>query len=80
MRNHEQRRLWKVFKAMGRFIGSRRANQCRSHHLKMETYFGSLSAILDYLKPRVSDYDAEMRRHQQALRAAFQGAAQQHED
>jgi hypothetical protein len=33
--NREMRRLDKIFKAMANFIGTRAADQCRSHHQKI---------------------------------------------
>lgn len=39
-------RAWKVFKAMSLFIGSRTADQCRSHHQKMEKNYNSCREII----------------------------------
>jgi predicted HAD superfamily hydrolase len=41
------RRMDKIFKTMAIFIGTREAEQCRSHHQKMEKkYNGSIYSIL----------------------------------
>ncbi len=42
----EMRRADKIFKKMALFIGTRAADQCRSHHQKCEKKFGSLQGIL----------------------------------
>lgn len=44
------RRLDKIFKSMSTFIGTREAEQCRSHHQKMEKKFHSFSKILLHLR------------------------------
>ena len=44
------RRLDKIFKTMAMFIGTREAEQCRSHHQKMETKFRDFSKILLHLR------------------------------
>lgn len=46
----EMRRLDKIFKSMSTFIGTREAEQCRSHHQKMEKKFHSFSKILMHLR------------------------------
>ena len=53
----EMRRLDKIFKTMSTFIGSREAEQCRSHHQKMEKKHHSFSNILLHL--RRSHYTTE---------------------
>ena len=40
----------KIFKSMADFIGSREAEQCRSHHQKMEKKFKSFYKILKNLR------------------------------
>jgi hypothetical protein len=44
------RRLDKIFKTMAGFIGSREAEQCRSHHQKMEKKYFSFPNIALYLR------------------------------
>jgi hypothetical protein len=44
------RRLDKIFKTMANFIGSREAEQCRSHHQKMEKKYHSFPNITLYLR------------------------------
>jgi len=46
----EMRRLDKIFKTMALFIGSREAEQCRSHHQKMEKKYHSFTNIILYLR------------------------------
>ena len=40
----------KIFKTMEKFVLSREAEQCRSHHQKMEKKHGSFSKILKALR------------------------------
>ena len=40
----------KIFKTMADFIGSREAEQCRSHHQKMEKKFKTFYKILKSLR------------------------------
>jgi hypothetical protein len=42
----ELRRLDKIFKLMSQHLGSRAADQCRSHHQKMEKKYGSFEALM----------------------------------
>lgn len=51
------RRLDKIFKTMATFIGSREAEQCRSHHQKMEKKYKTFPCILLYL--RRAHYNSE---------------------
>lgn len=44
------RRMDKIFKAMADFVGSRAADQCRSHHQKMEKKFKSFYNIIYSLR------------------------------
>jgi hypothetical protein len=44
------RRAHKIFKVMATFIGTRAADQCRSHHQKMEKKYGSFHGILTALR------------------------------
>ena len=44
------RRLDKIFKTMALFIGSREAEQCRSHHQKMEKKYHSFANIIFFLR------------------------------
>ena len=48
--NREMRRLDKIFKAMATFIGTRAADQCRSHHQKVEKKYHTFQNILNGLK------------------------------
>ena len=50
------RRTDKIFKSMASFIGTREAEQCRSHHQKMEKKYHSFYQIL--LKLRADFYNA----------------------
>ena len=34
---------------MSRWVGSRKANQCRQYHKKMEQYYQSVGTIIDQL-------------------------------
>ena len=47
----------KIFKTMALFVGSREAEQCRSHHQKMEKKYNTISKILINL--RKQHYDSE---------------------
>ena len=40
----------KIFKTMALFVGSREAEQCRSHHQKMEKKYFTFFRILHYLR------------------------------
>lgn len=51
------RRMDKIFKTMAVFVGTREAEQCRSHHQKMEKKYHSFSKIL--LSLRRQHYDSE---------------------
>ena len=42
----ELRRTDKIFKEMSKFVETRAADQCRSHHQKMEKKYGSMDAIV----------------------------------
>jgi hypothetical protein len=42
----DERPLWRVFRSMAAFVGTRRPAQCRTHHLKMEHYYQSIPNIL----------------------------------
>ena len=44
------RRMDKVFKTMEKFVGTREAEQCRSHHQKMEKKHGAFTTILRELR------------------------------
>lgn len=41
---------------MSAFVRTRKPNQCRSHHAKMESYFEDIAAIIGYLRARTPDY------------------------
>jgi hypothetical protein len=43
----------KIFKSMERFVGSREAEQCRSHHQKMEKKYGNFVNILKELRKQI---------------------------
>ena len=47
----------KIFKTMEKFVGTREAEQCRSHHQKMEKKHGAFTTILREL--RRQHYDSE---------------------
>jgi uncharacterized protein YaaR (DUF327 family) len=40
----------KIFKSMENFIGTRQAEQCRSHHQKMEKKYHNFSTIISNLR------------------------------
>jgi 2-iminoacetate synthase ThiH len=40
----------KIFKTMETFIGTRQAEQCRSHHQKMEKKYANFISILEKLR------------------------------
>lgn len=44
------RRMDKIFKTMSDFIGTREAEQCRSHHQKMEKKHHTFYRILAHLR------------------------------
>ena len=44
------RRLDKIFKSMAIFIGTREAEQCRSHHQKMEKKYSTFYKIIENLR------------------------------
>lgn len=46
LENKENRRSSKIFKQMAKVVISRSADQCRSHHQKMEKKHGSVPNIL----------------------------------
>ena len=48
----------KIFKTMATFVGTREAEQCRSHHQKMEKKYHSIAKIL--LSLRRQHYDSEV--------------------
>ena len=48
--NRHMRRMDKIFKTMEKFVGTREAEQCRSHHQKMEKKHGSFTVILRELR------------------------------
>lgn len=52
--NKHMRRMDKIFKTMADFLGSRAADQCRSHHQKMEKKYKNFYNIIYNL--RVSHY------------------------
>jgi hypothetical protein len=47
----------KIFKTMETFIGTRQAEQCRSHHQKMEKKYHNFVSIIANL--RIQHYDCE---------------------
>lgn len=51
--NKHMRRMDKIFKTMERFVGTREAEQCRSHHQKMEKKYGSFANILKELRRQI---------------------------
>lgn len=48
--NKHMRRTDKIFKTMALFVGSREAEQCRSHHQKMEKKHRTIRSILISLR------------------------------
>lgn len=56
--NKELRRMDKIFKSMATFIGTRAADQCRSHHQKIEKKYHSFLNILTSLR-QIYDTDNE---------------------
>jgi len=56
--NKHMRRMDKIFKTMATFVGTREAEQCRSHHQKMEKKYHSIAKIL--LSLRRQHYDSEV--------------------
>jgi hypothetical protein len=48
--NKHMRRMDKIFKCMERFVATREAEQCRSHHQKMEKKHGVFVNILKELR------------------------------
>ncbi len=63
----EKRRQSKVFKAMSAFVRTRKSNQCRSHHQKMESYFQSTQSIISYFKNKIPNYLNEFEASQEEL-------------
>ena len=52
--NSHLRRTDKIFKGMERFVGSREAEQCRSHHQKMEKKHGCFVGIVAELRQKAN--------------------------
>ena len=48
--NRHMRRMDKIFKTMELFIGTRQAEQCRSHHQKMEKKYHNFTTIISNLR------------------------------
>ena len=48
--NKQMRRADRIFKTMEKFVGTREAEQCRSHHQKMEKKYKSFKQILVHLR------------------------------
>ena len=48
--NSHMRRTDKIFKTMELFIGTRQAEQCRSHHQKMEKKYINFTNILIHFR------------------------------
>lgn len=48
--NRHMRRMDKIFKTMETFIGTRQAEQCRSHHQKMEKKYHNFITIIANLR------------------------------
>jgi hypothetical protein len=48
--NKQMRRMDKIFKTMADFLGSRAADQCRSHHQKMEKKYKTFYNIIFNLR------------------------------
>lgn len=44
------RRMDKIFKSMEMFVGTRQAEQCRSHHQKMEKKYLNFTTIISNLR------------------------------
>lgn len=42
----------KIFKTMAQFVGTREAEQCRSHHQKMEKKYETFLRILEHLRKK----------------------------
>lgn len=55
--NRHMRRMDKIFKTMETFIGTRQAEQCRSHHQKMEKKYHDFVTIIHNL--RIQHYDTD---------------------
>ena len=53
------RRMDKIFKTMATFVGTREAEQCRSHHQKMEKKYHSIARILINLRKQHYDSESE---------------------
>lgn len=53
--NKRMRRIDRIFLAMAGFIGSRTADQCRSHHQKMEKKFKTFHNLI--YKFRLANYN-----------------------
>ena len=51
--DREERRTKKIFKQMGKFIGSRSPEQCRSHHQKYEQRCDCFDNIIHYLTQKI---------------------------
>jgi hypothetical protein len=48
--NRHMRRMDKIFKSMEMFVGTRQAEQCRSHHQKMEKKYLNFTTIVSNLR------------------------------
>jgi hypothetical protein len=70
------RRMDKIFKSMAAFVGSREAEQCRSHHQKMEKKFShAICPILLHLRHHHyhSALDAPLRQDMLASKCSLEG-------
>ena len=68
--NKHLRRMDKIFKSMADFIGTRAADQCRSHHQKMEKKFRTFYSIvynlriMHYSSAESRDIEADLRSYE----------------
>lgn len=57
----------RVFKNMSGFIRTRRSHQCRYHHNKMQSYFGTIPSIISYYQDNLSVHQIIRQKYQQDL-------------
>lgn len=53
-KSKELRKTERVFSQMSKHIRSRKTSQCKSHHQKVEKYYGSIENIISHYKAILS--------------------------
>lgn len=58
--DREARRTDKIFREMAKAIRTRGADQCRSHHQKMDKKFPEFERLLEYLGENYGQFEEEV--------------------